>query len=261
MAQALWMLVFGLGCSTVTPADSETDEPVDGDTDTDLETGSDEYPLSGQLLDQDGAGVDATIRFCRQGMCSIAETEPDGSYLFSDVRPGTASFEVIPSDVTLAVTFVPIQTVTEPRTLDLTIPRYTHSATLTDEAVDAVVGEGLTLTVSRSNIVPPEFVEPATVVSGVRVMTDHFPPMDWPGELLALWYLAPFDHHSVDGIPFSIENDFGLAEGEDVEVWIGDYQGSDWDPLGRIQVTSGNLHDPSITLPAFSTLAVVRAAP
>ena len=47
MAQALWMLVFGLGCSTVTPADSETDEPVDGDTDTDLETDSDEYPLSG----------------------------------------------------------------------------------------------------------------------------------------------------------------------------------------------------------------------
>jgi hypothetical protein len=187
------------------------------------------------------------------------DTQPDGTYAFANVDAADSSFEPIPVDSSLATPFTPLTFAPlENRVLNMVVPALSHEYDLTTTDQEVELGTGLFVTVNSDNIDPPLFTDPAESVAGVRVDAAHFPPMDWDAELLAVWYTAPFDHHSPNGLPYRItgDSDMGLVDGDVVEVWIGSYSSSSWNLVESMIFADGIATQ--ATLPMFSTLALVR---
>ena len=77
------------------------------------------------------------------------------------------------------------------------------------------------------------------------------------GMAIAGWYTEPFNHKSATGLPFRIENQWGLAEGAELHVWVGSYDDFAWLDAGMVTVTDGFLIGAG-KLPLLSTVILVQ---
>ncbi|MCA9566773.1 MAG: carboxypeptidase regulatory-like domain-containing protein [Myxococcales bacterium] len=264
--RAPWMFpLLLLGCPPATTpteeADTDTDTDADSDTDTDTDADTDTTPrtdVMGVVTGADDTPIaDAQIRFCRGQLCLNASTDTTGAFHFDQVAAEPTSLEVLgPFGAGYATSFAAVE-LTEgvPRTFDVTLLLHDTPSTLNATAEWHTVGTGLRIEAAVSDLHPPAFVDPATEVAGVFVPDAQHPPLDGLTDVVAVWFLEPFDHHAPNGLPMEIDNTFGLAEGDTVQVRVGDYASSTWLDAGTLTVSSGVLTG-SARLPLLSTVVI-----
>ncbi len=93
------------------------------------------------------------------------------------------------------------------------------------------------------------------------ILTGAFVPDSfWPdlgsvdGELVGLWFMGPFNATFDPPASFSIQQDFGLEEGTELEILVADYLGADWASGGTATVQAdGSIVNDSGSGIAFTT--------
>ena len=267
--QKWWLVLFLVGCptddSTPVEADADTDADTDADADADTDADSDTDPgeftnVSGVVTDGSGAPLaDAQIRFCRLELCLNGNTDSAGSFSFDNVQAFPHSFEVIgPAGAGLATGFTVVTLEADtPKNLDMALLPLGAASPLGGSPTWHEIGDGLQVELATGDLITPPFLPDATEVAGVRVPSTAYPTIDGLENVIALWYVSPFDYEGpAAGIPATIDNDFGLPEGGTYEVYVGDYATSSWLPAGTVTNTGGVLSGAS--LPLMSAVALTE---
>ena len=191
-------------------------------------------------------------------LCRNGETSAGGEFSFEEIEADWHAFEVVPEPGYATLLAPVVFGDMEMRTLDLVMPRL-------DPAVDLPAGgpaeldvaEGLHLTIGTGQVDPPLFEDPATEVAGVLAEVDGRVPVDGASEVVAVWYLAPFNHvANQGGLPARFDNLWALPEGNAYEVWVGSYDDAEWQLAGTVTVSGGELVG-DVLLPRISTVALV----
>ncbi len=230
---------------------TDTDTGGGGDTDAD-----EPQSLTGTLKDQDGQAVaGARVKFCNVLRCVYADSDATGAYSFLDVPPMAYSLEPVPPDgkatVLVPLTLEP----NENANVDIVIPDLDPAKPLTGTPAEIELGSGLFVTVS-TDLEAPFGLDAATEAAGVQATV--LPPLEGvTGTAIASWYLDPFNYKSATGLPFRIENQWGLAEGAELHVWVGSYDDFAWLDAGMVTVTDGFLVGAG-KLPLLSTVILVQ---
>lgn len=241
--------------TTDTTADTDT-----GDTDIDVPTGP--LVLSGALRDAAGALVNSGIRvqYCRGDACRTAHDVTDGVFHFYDVEAGVGSFEVVNLDETSGriSVFAPFTLDGTEQTLDVVIPNAGTPGELPASTGWVNVAEGLKLQLMEGQLSPPTPFDPAvTEVAGARAVEDALPVEGAVGDVLAVYYLEPFNAEAGTPIQVQIANSWALTSG-DAGLWSADYATSTWSKVGDlVDDGAGNLETGS-GLNKLTTLAVIR---
>jgi hypothetical protein len=157
----------------------------------------------------------------------------------------------------LAVAFAPIDLPSSGSTeINITLHDVGDGFPLTADLSEYEIAPGVFISASTTVLEPPAFVDPATWIGGVDASASPV-PVDLAGEVLGVWYLMPFDHVSPDGLSMRITNTFGLTDGDDIEMWVGEYADSLWHEVD-VAVAGEDL---AVTgLPVLSTLVLVKDA-
>lgn len=242
------LLLFACsGDSKDPPAVDDTDEGTP-DTDTaspDTDGGSDEpIVLRGVLKDVDGAPITAGLRlqYCRGENCMTPDDFAAGSYAFRGVESGPGSFETVTigGSIRYANAFAPI-TVTEgqERELDAVVPVLGAEVAIPAAEADLEPAPGLFLTLAEDQLDRPSaFADVPTAIAGVDATAWHLPVEGVEGEVLAMYYLWPFDAPTTLGfIPVKLTDRWSLNSGE-AELWAGDYHTSEWIKVGDLDDNS-----------------------
>jgi hypothetical protein len=245
------------------PADTNSgDTDVASTTDTGGSTGTDPLPapqaLIGTLHDVSGNGIAATLMLCNAAFCLQGESDASGSFEIDGAATTPYAFEPQPPEP-LAVTLIPmVFAADEQKHIDVIVPALDASHPLGATPTELELGDGLFVTVGKNDLAPPSFEQPATTAAGVRTPDDAIPPIEVvTGTPLAVWYTAPFNYTAENGLPFRIENTFGLADGDTAEVYVGSYDDHAWVDVGVVTVTDGYLSGPG-KLPKLSTILLVK---
>ncbi|MBX2800573.1 MAG: carboxypeptidase-like regulatory domain-containing protein [Myxococcales bacterium] len=261
-------LLLLAGCTGDTETDkTDTSEEQTGDTggtdgvDPTVEPADTSAFLSGTVTDESGAPMpDVNIRFCNAGGCRVADTDAAGAYTFDEVLVEWHALEMRPplDSEGLATTYVPVAFATDQtRSVDVVMPRLDAATPLpasTPAWIDA--GEGLSLQVAADMLEAPTFEDPATDLAGVRLDETWYPVIDLEGTVVAMWYLSPFEHHAQDGIPARLDNLYELADGQQLEVYVGSYNERRWIPSGTVTAQGKELVG-DVSLDYTSTVLLV----
>jgi hypothetical protein len=268
--RASWMMALLVGCSGSSDKDTratgtgDTGAPDDtGTTDTDTDTvpGEDRSAsLSGTILSPGGPLADVDLRLCRGTNCRNEVTDAGGAYTYADVAVDWYSFEVVrPEGTAYATAFAPLEFRSgEARTLDVVLLAHDAPSPLGPTATEHETGDGLYLTLGEPDLTPPLLAPRATEVSGVFVPEGQRVPTDGvTGTVLGMWYVDPFDHTATGAdIPVRIEDRWALADGTELEVYVGDYLSSAWLSAGTATASGGQLT--GAALPVLSTVILVQ---
>jgi hypothetical protein len=266
-----WTLLAAMACTgapadkpddTGASADADADADTDADTDTDVDTDTPTEcasSFSGSIDEVGAPLVGADLRLCRGLLCRNGTTDDAGAYVFGGVPPEWHSFEIV-AEPGMATALVPIlfDCATD-RSVDVDVLPLDADSPLGGSPAEHPVGDGLYLTVGLNDLEPPLFSDPAEAVAGVRVPEESWIPFDGvEGTVLAMWYLAPFDYHAIPagGLPLRIENQWGLADGTALEVYVGSYTDSQWLSAGTVSVEGADLN--GAALPLLSTVILVQ---
>ncbi|MEQ1571798.1 MAG: hypothetical protein ABMA64_39590, partial [Myxococcota bacterium] len=259
MSSIRWGLILGAwGCSGGTsPSDKsgDTGAPLEtGDTidtvDT-VDTTTDTYQppagdLEGAVLGTGGGPViGADLRLCRGAVCRNGVTDAAGGFAFGGVPAVWHSFEVVAPDELTATVFAPLLIVAD-ETRAVTVHALPYDGTpspLGSAVEEHPAGFGLYLELAAGDLEPPLFADEATWVAGARVPEPLWVPVDEvPGTVLAQWYVGPFDYTAVsNAIPVRIDDEWGLADGAQLEVYVGNYLQSAWLPAGTATANGGSI--------------------
>lgn len=263
MPLVMLMACSGGGSDAKDGPGSDTDTGTDTDTNTTGNTDTATGPVAqfeGTVVDASGTPVDGLpLKLCIGSLCRQGETKGGGGFDFVDIEADWHSFEVVPPvGSPLATTLVPLVfDENEERSLTVTVLELGPSSAMPSTPTEVTVAEGLYVTLSGDDLEPPLFVEPATEVAGVRVPDGQRVPVDEPGTIIDMWYVAPFDHHATNGgLPVRFDNLWGLGEGETYEVWVGSYEDSAWLNAGTVTVSGSELVGDAL-LPVMSTIVLV----
>ena len=248
-----------VGCSGGSPdgTSDETDDTDEVSTDDTGETGTPEptETVSGTLTDGAGNPLGSVqVQVCRgDSVCQFAQTDANGAYAIEFVGLGDRSLEAI-VDTPLAIPMTVI-TVAEggANSHDLVAPTLDTAVPIPTSATELELGSGLFVTLSADGIEPPNpFGDPATETAGVSVPQGQW--TTFPENTAAVWYLSPFDYHSVseDGLPTRIE---GLADGT-YAIQVASYEDTAWLPAGTLTV-SGGTPSGDLAIPVLSTVIAV----
>jgi hypothetical protein len=237
------LLLFACsGDSKDPPADDTDDTTTDTDTGfTDTDGGSDDpIVLRGVLKDVDGALITAGLRlqYCRGADCRTPQDFADGAYAFRGVPTGPGSFETVTigGSIRYANAFAPIN-VTEgvERELDAVVPVLGPEVAIPATEAELQPAPGLFLTLADDKLDRPSaFEDVPTAIAGVDATEWHLPVEGVAGEVLAMYYLWPFNAPSTSGpIPVKLTDRWSLNSGE-AELWAGDYYTSSWIKVGDL---------------------------
>jgi hypothetical protein len=230
------------------------------DTDTTVPTYT--GVLDGTLTAAGAPVADTPLRLCRGTLCRNTNSAADGTYEYDAVPPVWHSFEAVPGPESgFATPFVPLLfTEGQHRTVDLHLLPYDDVSPLGVDPQELPAGRGLYITAGLGDLEPPLFEADATEISGVRVDDpgDQVPLDGISGTLLAMWYVDPFDHTAVlpGGLPIRIDDEWGLADGATLEVYVGNYEQSAWLDAGTVTAYGGSLTGAS--LPNIATVILVQ---
>lgn len=263
-------LISVLGACTDTPTDQGGSDQTDGvstaetgrkgGTDTNVKP-CDNPTFDGNVTDASGAPVAlATIKFC-QATCLYADTDSSGDFTIECVPPGANAYEVVPpAGTTLATGYTPIviEAATD-RTGDMVLPTLDAAQAVPSASTELELGSGLFVTLSDDELEPPLFVDDAKQVAGVLLDPKQYPPLDFDGgEVIAIWYLDPFEHHAKAGLPIEIANQWKLPVGETLEVWQGIYSTIEWVKEGELTVQKSGRLTGTARIHELTTTMLVR---
>lgn len=247
-----------------TPADdSAVEGDADTDADTDTDTDTDAVPLDaslqGTITTLGGAPMsNVRVQMCRE-LCRTAMTDASGAYEFPALEGFTHSFEVVILEDGWPTPMVPLTLVAEtPHTLDALVPEYTDEVAMPASPAEVTVG-ALTLTVGLDELSLP-FGADDSAVRAVQVPEAAWLPVEGAAEVVAMWYIGPFDAHADSPMPFQLTNELGLSPGDTVQAWAADYVAAEWVSAGEMTVSEDGalLVNDGTGLPILSTLALVR---
>ncbi len=240
--------------------DTDSTTPTDSETDTGGDpTGGTTTPqaLSVTLRDPAGAGMGGiNVNFCNAAGCRSGPTAADGSISFDNVELVPYALEPIAAEGSgLATPLVPLTfAADEVKAFDLVVPPLGPASPLGSTSEEEF--QGLFVTVGAAGIQEPAFHEPATEIAGVLADPAAWPPINLPGTVLAVWYLAPFNYAAPAGLPTRITNSYGLADGATAHVYVGSYDDFAWLDGGTVTAGGGFLTGAS--LPLLSTVVLIQ---
>lgn len=201
------------------------------------------------------------VQYCRTGTC-FRPTRDGDTFAFFGLGPGTGSLEVI--DVRpmadRATVFAPIVLGDTPRELSVEQPTVSAQAILPAQREELELGN-LLITVGAGELTPADaFTEPSIDISATLATSVALPIENGPtSELVALWYMNPFNHTNVNPMPIRFMNAWGAVDGQ-LSLWQANYGSSDWTRLADLIVDGeGYLVPQGIAgIYTISTLAVFR---
>ncbi|MFM2163395.1 MAG: hypothetical protein RLZZ383_2907 [Pseudomonadota bacterium] len=272
-----WVLVGMVGCGVLPDGASDTSDSSDTGDGTNIdsslpedtggtpaETDPVELP-SLRVTVRDVAQVILTegvnVQYCRTGTC-FRPTRDGDTFAFFGLGPGTGSLEVIDARpmADRATVFAPIVLGDTPRELSVEQPTVSASAILPAQRAELELGN-LLITVGAGELTPADaFTDPSIDISATLATSVALPIENGPSnELVALWYMNPFNHTNVDPMPIRFMNTWGAADGQ-LSLWQANYGSSDWTRLADLVVDGeGYLAPQGIAgIYTISTLAVFR---
>jgi hypothetical protein len=243
---------------TVGDADTDTDSDSDADTDVETPTGH----VDGTVTDEAGDPVvGARVNFCR-GTCVTAETDGDGRYVL-EVDAQTGSFYVR-EDSHLLDAIVPL-TVVEgvPRTIDITLFEADRTSALPATAAEVEILPGFRLTVGADTLEPPLFEELGEELFAASIAEADVLALDVEvahGAFVAAYYFGPFESTAAAGLPFSIDNTFGLAADAPLVALAASAPDQyAWLPISDVAVSGNGSTIEGGSLPILTTLVLFQA--
>ncbi len=257
------LLMVACGGSSGDAADSaattETGTVTTGDTGGGSGTGgTTPQSFAGTLTGPTGEPLSAwSLKFCNVTGCRMGETDAAGAFRFDDATTDPYAFEPVPpvgsgyATVLMPLTLDPDET----RAVDIEVPMLDAAEPLSATPAEVELGSGLFVTVS-TDLDAPFGAEAATEARGVQARV--LPAFDdIPGTVIAAWYLDPFNYKSAEGLPFRIENQWFLADGSALHVWVGSYDDFAWLDAGEVVVSGGSLSGTG-RLPLLSSVVLVQ---
>ncbi len=219
------------------------DVPADG-IDQDCDGVSAEYwgSLSGTVSDESGAPIEgAHVSICKT-ICRVLTTDSAGAYE-SDVEAWTHSVHVEGLEAGDGVHVQPLAPITvgidEDKVVNIVVP------TAATVEIPATRGEveldgGLYVTVGAGDLSILLNPDPVTHMGAIHIAEASQMPVELDGTVISFWYLAPYNARdsSGTGTPIRFSNDYGLAAGKQLEVWVASYNAFDWITGGTVTVSS-----------------------
>lgn len=227
--------------------------------------------LIGRLVDVDGKPLGKggfRVQYCRD-VCLVADCFDGNAWSFSNLEPGDGSFDIVPlcDEERFAPVFAPL--VVDDgmiREVEVVVPRLGPATPLPAASTEIEVVKGLFLTVADGQIAPPSPLDPApTEVAGVDASAYPVPIEGLvAGEVVAVYYLDPFDYEADPEIAVRLDNAWSLADGE-AELWVGNYAAflgdaddAPWEKVGTLTVDGDGKLATTAGLPRLSTLVVIK---
>ena len=246
------------------PAD--TGEPsgeadADTDTDTDTDVDADAATLTGYVLDVDSKPVaGARVSICRD-VCLVDMSDDQGAYTLVTPYSETQAFYVVPpADSGLATPIAPhTPAMGQTVELDVVMPALDAPVDLPSSAREVEVTDGLFLTVGADILEPAGFEELGDEVAAAPVAAEHSLPLEVDGEVVAQWYVYPFEATSESGVALRLANQWSLPAGETYEVVVsGDPYEPGWIEAGTLTVSSdGESLEGDAELPLFTSVVLL----
>ena len=224
---------------TDTDTDTDTDSDADGDTDTDADTDA-SGTFSGAVMTADGSAGVGEVQLCST-FCMTTDLDGDGKFLFSNLPTDRYGFHVeLGEDTAQGLFFFDIESA-----MDNTMagPYYAmdweHETKLEAGSTGTVnMGGDLFVAVDTDALTLPLGVTDY-ILRGTFVPSEFWPDTgSVDGELVAVWYLGPFNAVFDPPAAFSVQQDLGLEEGTVLQIWVSDYLGADWASGGTATVQS-----------------------
>lgn len=257
-------LAFSLAACTGEPAETDTSGETDTvDTvDTETDEPGPEGTLEGTVTDEAGLAVaGARVNFCR-GVCITTETDAQGHFA-TQVPAQTGSFYVREESALLDAIVPLTVAVDQTRTIDVTLFAADATVTIPTTADEIEVAPGFFLTVGVDTVEPAIFEDLGTTIASAQVTESEMLPLEVEaahGAFVTAYYFAPFEAFSTSGLPFRIDNTFGLpantalvayaSSGPDLYTWL---------PAGELAVSADGTSIEGGSLPILTTLVVFQA--
>jgi hypothetical protein len=220
-----------------TDTDTDTDSDTDADTDTDTDTDA-SGTFSGQVLLQDGSYGAGEVQLC-SSFCMTQQLDAEGGFSFSNLPTDRYGFHVeLGEDIAQGLFMFDAESAMDnPMASPYYAMAWTQETELDAGATGTVhIGGSFMLAVDTDTLALPLGVSDY-IIRGVNVSPDFYPDTgSIDGEVVAMWYVGPFNGAFDPPAAFSIQNDFGLAAGTQLEILVADYLGHDWASGGTATV-------------------------
>jgi hypothetical protein len=246
-----------------TDLDTDTDESgTNSTTDTGERGPEGEAYFDGVVVDESGAPLEGLeVRFCRE-LCKTIYTDASGAFAYDQIAGGYGSFEVLPEASNQFVSFAPVE-LPEPGTTSVNVTMYDlqNEVALPTSTSEVEIAPGLHLTLAASDLEPPTFVDPADTIGALDVTADSI-PIGLDGEVIAVWYMTPFDHHAPNGLGVRIEDTWTLDPAGTYELHQGIYKTYSWEKVGDMTLADDGAGGSELTtdgtLGLISTLVLLK---
>ena len=250
-------LLLLTGCPSTQSDDIETDTDTDTDTnecepDSNTEIFTD--GIHGMVVDQDGNPVQCfRAQYCSDAGCTPGTTNGVGSFTIPTDGVGEqGAFEITPLTDTYAHLIpatIPTQVVPGgDKEFSVVAVTRTEFAEIEETPQMHSIGGGIHLDIGTSNVKFPPFTKDERI-SAVEVPVEDRLPVtgldDKGGDVIAMWYMAPFDTHSLEGVrlEIEIENQWSLEAGKTYPVF--EFQVDEkeyaWKPIGDFTLEGDRL--------------------
>ncbi len=242
LAFALPMLACGdkpddTGPEGDTDTDTDTDSDTDADSDSDTDTDA-SGTFAGTVLLEDGSAGAGEVQLC-SSFCMTQQLGGDGSFLFSNLPTDRYGIHVeLSEDIAQGLFFFDVESAMDNV---MASPYYAlewdHETEIADGGTATVnMGGNLFVAVDTRALTLPLGITDY-LIKGAYVRPDLYPDTSSvDGELVAAWFLGPFNGSFDPPAAFSIQQDFGLEEGTELQIWVADYLGADWASGGTATV-------------------------
>ncbi len=212
--------------------------------------------VSGAVIDTDGAPVEGMlITFCGP-ICRNGYTATDGSFSFTELPAAGWALHV--NDITKKHGWAQQLTIV---TLEDTALELERPFVMVEQGSNRRISGGVVEIVDglRLELDPAALELPFGAEEGIfaGTATDHYPP-SLPGEALAVWFLSPMDAVSEIPIPVEIDNDWGLAPGEELQLYEASLLEAAWLDAGMVTVSDDGSVLAGGALTTLSTMVLVR---
>ena len=267
MLLALPMVACGDKDDTGPEGDTDTDTDADTDTDTDADADSDTdtdatATFSGTVLYADGSPAEGEVQLCAT-FCTIGATDADGNFLFSNLPADRWGLHVELGEH-IAEGLIMYDVAADADAVAAS-PHYAvewQQETELEEGDTGTihVGGNLMLAVDTGAMALPLGISDY-VIKGAYVQPELWPDLGTlEGEVVGLWYLAPFNATFDPPAAFSVQNDLGLDAGTVLEIMSTDYLGHDWVSGGTatVQDDGSIVADSGSGVLSTTTVALVR---